>query len=57
MNIFLSYASEDREFADQVHLALVGGGHHVFFDTASLPPAGDYRATIAAAVGESDLYF
>src|ERR1044071_2305637 len=56
MDIFLSYASEERELADQIHLALAGGGHLVFFDRASLPPSGDYHMRIAAAVERSDLF-
>lgn len=56
MKVFLSYASEDREVADQVHLALTGAGHEVFFDRESLPPAGDYHAQIRSAIQESDLF-
>jgi hypothetical protein len=56
MQIFLSYASEDHELADQVHLALAGDGRQVFFDKESLPPAGDYHARIRAAVEQSDIF-
>lgn len=56
MQIFLSYASEDHELADQVHLALAGGGRQVFFDKESLPPAGDYHARIRGAVERSDIF-
>ncbi len=56
MQIFLSYASEDHELADQVHLALAGGGHHVFFDRDSLPPGGDYHTSIREAVNRSDIF-
>src|SRR5215510_5682057 len=56
MQIFLSYASEDREIADLIHLALLGGGHKVFFDRESLPPGGDYHARIRNAVEHSDLF-
>ena len=56
MKIFLSYASEDRDLADQVHLALAGAGHDVFFDLTSLPPAGDYHARIHQAVDMSDIF-
>jgi hypothetical protein len=56
MQIFLSYASEDRELADQIHLALIGAGHLVFFDRDSLPPGGDYHAKIRAAVERSDIF-
>lgn len=30
MQIFLSYASEDRKLAEQIYLALIGGEHKVF---------------------------
>jgi formylglycine-generating enzyme required for sulfatase activity len=56
MKIFLSHASEDKELADQIHLALVGVGHKVFFDRESLPPGGDYYARIHSAVKSSDLF-
>jgi hypothetical protein len=54
MQIFLSYSSVDRELADQIHLALLGSGHSVFFDKESLPPAGDYQTKIRKAVADSD---
>ena len=56
MNIFLSYASEDRDLADQVQLALGGVGHQVFFDRESLPAAGDYHARIRSAVDQSEVF-
>jgi hypothetical protein len=54
VRIFLSYASEDRDLAEQVTLALTAEGHEVFFDKNSLPPAGDFRRSIRKAVGNSD---
>ena len=54
MQIFLSYSSVDCELADQIHLALLGSGHSVFFDKESLPPAGDYQTKIRKAVADSD---
>jgi hypothetical protein len=56
MHIFLSYASEDRQLAEEISLALLGSSHTVFFDKASLPPGGDYHARIDAAVRKSDLF-
>jgi len=38
MNIFLSYASEDRDTAQAVALALRAQGHDVFFDREDLAP-------------------
>lgn len=55
MQIFLSYASEDRPIAETIHLALLSAGHQVFFDQRSLPPGGDYRASIEEAVRRCDL--
>lgn len=54
MRFFISYASEDRQAAEQVQLALIGAGHQVFFDKISLPPASDYQARIRLAVKKSD---
>ena len=55
MRIFLSYASEDRQLAEAVTLALSGDGHEVFFDRSGLPPGGNYHERIRAAVGCSEL--
>jgi tetratricopeptide (TPR) repeat protein len=55
MRIFLSYASEDKDSAEQVYLALIPAGHQVFFDRAKLPPGGDFNSRIRQAVRESDL--
>jgi hypothetical protein len=56
MQLFLSYASEDRQIAEQIQLALIGAGHDVFFDRESLPPGGDYHARIQSAIQESDIF-
>lgn len=56
MQIFLSYASEDRQAAEQIQLALVGAQFGVFFDKESLPPGGDYHDRIRKAVQRSDLF-
>jgi hypothetical protein len=53
MQLFLSYASEDRNKAEQVALAL-GPVHQVFFDRDELPPGGDYNARIRAAIMDAD---
>ena len=54
MKIFLSHASEDNGVAEKVQLALVGSGHQVFFDKASLPPGSDYNTRIREAIQLSD---
>jgi TIR domain len=56
VNVFLSFASEDRPIAEQVQLALTGAGHRVFFDKESLPVGGDYHARIRNAIEQSDLF-
>ncbi len=56
MQVFISYATEDRDLAEQVHFALVGAGHDTFFDKESLPPGGDFHSRIAAAVARSDAF-
>lgn len=56
MKLFLSYASEDKDIAEQVYFALMGDNHHVFFDRTSLPPGGDYNTRIRQAVLDSDLF-
>jgi hypothetical protein len=54
MRIFISFASEDRQFAEQIHFALVGAGYETFYDKESLPPAGDFNVRIRAGVERSD---
>lgn len=56
MQIFLSYASEDRDLADEIQLALLGAGHKVFFDKESLPAGEDYHSRIERAVQQSDIF-
>jgi hypothetical protein len=53
MKIFLSYASEQRDLADAVNLALIAQGHDVFFDRDDLPPGGDYNGRIRSAIEAS----
>lgn len=54
MRLFLSYASEDQDLAEQIFLALTAAGHKVFFDKDSLPAGGDYHTRIRRAVDRSD---
>ena len=56
MKIFLSYASQDREPAKSVYLALRDQGHTVFFDRADLPAGEEYHNRIRSAVEGSDLF-
>lgn len=56
MQIFLSYASEDRKLAEQIYLALIGGEHKVFFAEGDLPAGGDYHHKIRRAVEHSEVF-
>ena len=56
MRIFISHASEDRDIAEEVHMALLGAGHQTFFDKAQLPPGQDYHSRIQAAVMQCDAF-
>jgi PKD repeat protein len=56
MKVFLSYAWEDKDIAEQVNLALVGAGCEVFFDQTSLTPASDFNSRIRQSVRDSDLF-
>ena len=56
MRLFLSYASEDQDLAEQIFLALTAAGHRVFFDKDSLPAGGDYHTRIRRAVDRSDAF-
>ena len=56
MNIFLSFASSDRPAAEAIQLALLGAGHQVFFDEASLPAGSDYNSRIREAIDQSEAF-
>jgi TIR domain len=55
MQVFLSYASEQRSLAEPLALALRDRGHDVFFDKDDLPPGKSYGAQIEAGIRGSDL--
>lgn len=56
MLIFLSYASEQRDVAEEIKLALASLGHQVFFDRDSLPIGDEYHLRIRKAVEESEAF-
>jgi TIR domain len=56
MRIFVSYASEQRELAQRIALALTGSGFDVFFDREQLAPAGEFNLAIRNAIHASDLF-
>lgn len=53
--IFLSYASEQRSFADSINLSLLDRGHDVFFDKDDLPKGATFEAQIEKALRRSHL--
>lgn len=55
MNIFLSYASEQRTVAEEIALALREERHAVFFDRSTLAGADAYNAGIREAIRDCDL--
>jgi hypothetical protein len=54
--IFLSYASEQRDFAEKVAHGLENAGHEVFFDRSNINPADDYNTVIRNGVEASELF-
>ena len=56
MNIFISYASEERPMADELAVRLRTEGHTVFLDKDNLPEGEGYDAQIRAAISSCDLY-
>lgn len=56
MNIFLSYPSARRSFAEPLKLALEAEGHEVFFDRDDLPAGEAFHAAIRQAVEAADLF-
>jgi tetratricopeptide (TPR) repeat protein len=55
MDIFISYASEQRADAEEIALALRAEGHRPFFDRSELPGGDAYNARIREAIGGCDL--
>ena len=56
MKIFISHASEQREIADSIEVALSGEGHVVFLDRSDLPSGETYNDRIRDAIAQSDLF-
>jgi hypothetical protein len=56
MNIFLSYAAEDRLVAEEICYAIRASGHSVFFDRDALPAGGDYNSRIRQEIEQSDAF-
>ncbi len=56
MNIFLSYPSTRRDFAERLKLGLEAEQHEVFFDRDDLPPGEAFHQAIRGAVQSADLF-
>jgi len=54
MRIFLSYASEDRDRAEEIALALTADGHTVFFDRTKLLGGEAYHGVIRDEIERAD---
>jgi hypothetical protein len=53
-NVFLSYSSQDRSWAERVHGSLVGRGLRVYFDRKSLRDGEGWEAQLEAGLKKSD---
>lgn len=56
MKVFISYASEQRDLAARLALALRNGGMETFFDRDNLPPGESFDDRIGQAIGRSHLF-
>jgi formylglycine-generating enzyme len=56
MKIFLSYASQDREIAQNINRALLEQGHDVFFDREDLMPGDEFHNQIRRTIENADLF-
>ena len=56
MQIFLSYAAEDKTIAEPIAFSLRARGYNVFLDRDDLPVGGEYDRRIEQAVDRSNLF-
>lgn len=56
MKVFISYAKEQKELAQNIELALTGAGITTFFDQHDLTPSDEFYTTIRTAIRKSDLF-
>jgi hypothetical protein len=56
LQVFLSYASEDKAIAEPIAFSIRARGHMVFLDRDDLPAGGDFDLRIEQAVARSDLF-
>ena len=55
MRLYIAYASEDLSTAEQVHLALLGDNHQVFFDRGSLQAGDNFDRRFRDAIDATDM--
>lgn len=56
MKLFISYASEQYDFADRLAIALTNEGHDVFFDADDLRAGENYNERLRTAVDDCDRF-
>ncbi|MDH3434865.1 MAG: toll/interleukin-1 receptor domain-containing protein [Gammaproteobacteria bacterium] len=56
MNLFISYASEQRDLAERLAIALTNEGHEVFFDNDNLRAGENYNERLREAIGDCDQF-
>ena len=56
LKVFLSYASQDRETAESIYLALRDQGHRVFIDRTELQAGDEYHNRIREEIQNSHLF-
>lgn len=54
--IFISYASEDRDLAEDIYHALEGAGHNAYLDKKDLIVGKEYNIAIRELVDASDFF-
>ena len=55
MKVFISYANEDKNKAEELSLALRGKGFEVLFDSERIQGGQDYNSIIRTDIQNSDL--
>ena len=56
MKIFISYAKQQRQIAEDINAVLSARGHDVFFDRDNLAPGLEYQTTIRGAVEDCKVF-
>jgi TIR domain len=56
MQVFISFGSEDRYFAETLHYSLLNAGHKTFYDRRSLQPGDEFDLRICEEIKRSDLF-